>query len=248
MLKNRWAVWVFAIVKALLWYIENGPIDTEGCRASNSKVVVSSPHVPLKSNSRAAVECQWVSSGLRLVMCCLFSSGAAGGLGWRRAAVMIFRHWLCHAVATSSLLLSSNKKKKQTKTPLSWGRFRLFFSSGLLRAIVGQIVRWARRAPSDNKCCPGSWYLKMLFFLCGFSAASWPRRQDFDRWPTGHKQQGLLVPSACHICFTPRLQLPGDCFYSRASWPSPWLHSPACLEPPPPHPPPPHRDTHQHWP
>lgn len=105
--------------------------------------------------------------------------------------------------------LQQQQKKRKTKLRMFPS---LFFPSGLLRAIVGQILRWARRAPSDNKCCPGSWYLKMLFFLCGFSAASWPRRQDFDRWPTGQKQQGLLVPSACHICFTPRLQLPGDCF------------------------------------
>lgn len=128
---------------------------------------------------------------------------------------MIFGHWPCHAVATSSLILSSvHKKKHHPVEDVFFFFFFLFFLllSGLLGPIVGQILGWARRAPSDNKCCPGSWYLKMLLILRGFSAASWLRRQDFDRWPTGHKQQGLLVPSACHICFTPRLQLPGDCF------------------------------------
>jgi len=61
--------------------------------------------------------------------------------------------------------------------------------------------------------CPGIWKCHPLCGFCGgVWGSSWPWWQDLNRWPNGHPRRSLLVPSSCHICFIPRLWLPGDCF------------------------------------
>lgn len=86
------------------------------------------------------------------------------------------------------------------------------FSGSPTESIWSSVSGMCRGAPWGNERCPRPWHLKMPFFLCGFGGASWPWLQDHNRWPTGHPRRCLLVPSSCHICFTPRLWFPGDCF------------------------------------
>lgn len=91
----------------------------------------------------------------------------------------------------------------------SWG----CFLEDLLRASEAQCLRCAEDLPGGKRALSRALaFRKCRFFLCGFWGASWPWLQDHNRWPTGHPRRGLLVPSSCHICFTPRLWLPGDCF------------------------------------
>lgn len=113
-------------------------------------------------------------------------------------------------MVASSLTLSLCAQKNAL--PRDFSPVEDVFLEGPAESNYRSVSRAGQAATRDNKCCRGPWHLKMLFFLCGFWGASWPWLQDYNRWPTGHQQQGLLVPSSCHICFTLRVQLPGDRF------------------------------------
>lgn len=127
---------------------------------------------------------------------------------------MIFGRWVSHAVATSTLILHTNKCTTWSHHS-TWG----CFLEVPVRVSEAQCLGCAEELPWGSKCCPGPWYLKMSIFLCvfrgregGVGRASWPCLQDHNRWPTGHLRCVLLVPSLCYICFTLQLWLPGDCF------------------------------------
>lgn len=76
---------------------------------------------------------------------------------------MIFGRWVSHAVATSTLILHTNKCTTWSHHS-TWGCFLEL----PLRVSEAQCLGCAEELPRGSKCCPGPWYLKMSIFLCVF--------------------------------------------------------------------------------